>query len=352
MYKKEIKYMLPYLTPSKILKFLNNEPVNRALNGKNLKPGESFELEFLSLFDYFSTIPEKFLYDPKYIELYNITALKIVNKLVSEGLLSPWGTKTGIFQQLQGNSYDQEKMHNNCYNFLVYGFAEVVNHFKHAIRVIEIKNNESEEISVGTGFALLHDHKKQYFITAAHCLPKDSEIRIKLFIEPRYGYSCPENIYRHIDENVDLAILEFSDKKFLSNKFFYLEAPNLLDNILVSGYPPIPGTTDSVLVSSTGEITAIANTYFHKYDQIYVNANVKGGSSGSPIVNKFGSVVGVMIESARDSKNTDLQDELRFGTGLTSELIFDVLESINKEGESHKKMDFKINGNNSFEMKG
>ena len=123
-----------------------------------------------------------------------------------------------------------------------------------------------------------------------------------------------------------------------------------MDKILVCGYPPIPGTTDSVLVSSTGEITAIANTYFHKYDQIYVNANVKGGSSGSPIINEYGSVAGIIIESARDSKNNELQDELRFGTGLTSELIFEILESVNKDGKSHKKLNFKVNENNSFEI--
>jgi S1-C subfamily serine protease len=351
MYKKEVKHILPHLSPSEMLKFFNDEPPNRALKGKNLKPGESVEMEFLSTWDYLNTIPRKYLHDQKYMGLYHNTALKIVNKLISEGLLSTWGTKTGIYQQLHGNSYNPEKMHNNCYDFLVYGFPEIVNHFRDSIRVIEVKDNKTNEINVGTGFAILYDYKKQYFITAGHCLPKHSEIRIKIFLGFQDGYAYPENIHTHIDENVDLAILEFSDKKALSHKFFHLETPNLLDNILVSGYPPIPGTTDSVLVSSTGEITAIANTYFHKYDQIYVNANIKGGSSGSPIINEYGSVVGIIIESARDSKNNELQDELRFGTGLTSELIFEVLESINKDGKSHKKLNFDINENNSFEIK-
>lgn len=334
-----------------MLIFFNTEPLNRAFKGKNVKPKESVEMEFLSAWDYLSTIPHKFLYDPKYINLYHNTALKIINKLISEGLLSTWGTKTGIYQQLHGNGYDSEKMHNNSYDFLVYGFAEVVDYFQDAIRIIEVKDNETGEINVGTGFAILYDFKKQYFITAKHCLLNNCEIRTKIFLGFQDGYSHPENIYVHIDDNVDLAILEFSDKKLLSDKFFHLESPYILDNILVSGYPPIPGTTDSVLVSSTGEITAIANTYFHKYNQIYVNANVKGGSSGSPIINSYGSVVGIIIESARDTKNNDLQDELRFGTGLTSELIQKILESINKSGEFHKKMEFKVNENNSFEIK-
>ncbi len=351
MYKKEVKHILPYLSPSELLKFFNDEPSNRALKGKNLEPGESVEMQFLSLWDYISNIPRQFLNDPKYSGLYHNTALKITNRLISEGLLSTWGTKTGINQQLQGNSYDAVKMHNNCYDFLVYGFAEVIDYYRNAIRIIELEDNKIKEKNIGTGFAILYDFKKQYLITAKHCLPKNCEVRIKILIGFQNSYSYPENIYIHSDDNVDIGILEFSNKKILSNQFFTLESPYILDNILVSGYPPIPGTTDSVLVSSTGEITAIANTYFHKYDQIYVNANVKGGSSGSPIINTYGSVVGIITESARDSKNNDLQDELRFGTGLTSNLIFEILESIDKDGDLHKKLEFKVKENNSFEIK-
>ena len=351
MYKKEIKYILPYLSPSELLKYFNDEPPNRALKGKNLKPGQSVPMEFLSLFDYMGEkVPSKFLYDQKYIGLYHNTALKIAHKLVAEGLLSTWGSKTGIYQQFQGNSYDAEKMHNNAYDFLIYGFAEVVDYYNEAVRIIEVVEDKTDKIDVGTGFAILHKHTKQYFVTAKHCLPKNSEIRTKIFLGFSDRYSYPENIYSHSDNNVDIAILEFSDKMALSNKFFVLETPYLLDKILVSGYPPIPGTADAILVSSTGEITAMAKTYFHKYEQIYVNANVKGGSSGSPIINEYGSVVGVIIESARDIINNDLQDELRFGTGLTSDLIFEILESIDNDGDFHKKMKFSINSNNSFRI--
>lgn len=350
MLKKEIKHILPYLSPSELLKFFNDTPINRALNGKNLKPGESEPIKYLSLFDYLSTIPTKFLYDPKYISLYHNTALKITNKLVAEGLLSNWGTKTGINQQFQGNGYDGQKMHYNSYDFLIYGFPEVIDYYRDAIQIIEVVEHNTQKVDVGTGFAILYDHKKQYFITAKHCIPKDSEIRINIFLNFPDGYSHPENIFVHVDNYVDIAILEFSDKKLISDKFFVLESPYILDNILVSGFPPIPGTSDAVLVSSTGEITAMANTYFHKYQQIYVNANVKGGSSGSPIINNYGNVVGIIIESPRDIVNNNLQDELRFGTGLTSDLIFALLESINKQGELHKKVEFKVNPNQSFSL--
>lgn len=350
MYSEEIKYILPYLSPTELLKFFNLEPANRALKGKQIKPGESVPYVPLSLSDYLQTVPRKFLYDKKYITLYHNTALRIANKLVLEGLLSPIGGKYGIDQQYKGNGYNAEKAHHNCYDFLIYGFPEIVDYFKDAVRLIEVKEKENRDITVGTGFALLYKHEKQYFITAKHCLPKKSEIRIKIFLGHGQEFESPENIYVHQDDNVDIAVLEFSDKKLVSDNFFRLEQPYVLDTILVMGYPPIPGTSEAVLVSSTGEITAKANTYLHTYEQIYVNANVKGGSSGSPIINSYGNVVGIVMESARDIKNNELQDELRFGTGLTSNLIHEVLESINMSGAKHKILTFKTISNGSFEI--
>lgn len=350
MYKEEVRYILPHLSPTELLKFFNTEALNRAMRGKKLKPGESTTIEHLSLSDYLATVPQKYLYDSKYISLYHNTALKIVNKLVYEGLLSPVGEKSGIYQQYKGNGYNAEKAFHNCYDFLVYGFPEVLEHYKDAVRLIEIIDNATKEVYIGTGFAVLYQHQKQYFVTAKHCLPKNSEIRLKIFLGFGDGYSSPDNIYIHDDENVDIAILEFSDKKLLSDKFFRLEHPYLLDEILVMGFPPIPGTTDAILVSSTGEVTAKANTYFHRYEQIYVNANIKGGSSGSPIINRYGNVIGVIIESPRDSRNIELQDELRFGTGLTSNLIDEILESVNANGSVHKNLSFKVNSNDTFEI--
>jgi hypothetical protein len=344
-----MKNPLPNLSPTELLKFFNFEPLNRLAKKGSLKPGESGELELLSLFDYLSTIPRKHLYNPQYIQLYHNAALNIAHKLMIEGLISPVGTASGIYQKYKGTGFDANKAENQYYNFLIYGFPEIVQYFKDAIRIIEVKDQCNGQIDVGTVFAVLYAVDKQYFVTAKHCLPKNDEVRLNIFLGKDDDYSHPIKIYVHEDDNVDVAILEFSDRLLISDRFFRLEAPSLLDRILVSGYPPVPGTTDAILVSSTGEITAIANNYFHKYQQIYINANVKGGSSGSPIINSTGNIVGIVIESPRDVKNTNLQDELHFGTGLTSDLIRDILLSINgAENKIHKELKFKVNQNSSF----
>lgn len=340
--------ILPYLSPGEVLKYFNMEPLNRVVRQGKLKPGISSELEQLSLWDYLSTIPRKHLHDSKYLQHYHNTALKIANKLVVEGLLSPVGTSSGIYQKYIGNGYNGSKAENGYYDFLIYGFAEIGAYFKDAVRVLEVVDPDTKDVNVGTGFAVRFN-KKQYLVTARHCLPKNNEIRLKIFLGFGDGYSYPEKIYVHINDNVDIAVLEFSDMMMVSDRFFSLEEPNLLDDILVSGYPPIPGTRESVLVSSKGEITAFGKSYFHDYEQLYVNANVKAGSSGSPIINATGSVVGIIFESARDTKNKELQDELRFGTGHSSVLIKDILCSCNTAGGAdHKELKFTATESKSF----
>jgi|GEM_PF-3647599 len=343
--------MLPRLTPTLLLKFFGLEPINRLQREGKLKDNVSNTIEPLSLWEYLSTIPHKYTSDSRYIDKYHNTALKIAAKLVNEGLLTPVGDKRGIHQKYQGNGFDPRKEESGYYDFLIYGFPTILRYFKDAFRILEVEDLKTRDVSVGTAFAILHGLNRQFLVTAKHCLPPDNNIRLRIFLGFGKKYSHPNNIYVHQDDNADIAVLEFSDKVLLSSKFFRLEKPEMLDDIMGVGFPPIPGTNEALLVASKGEITAKGNTYLHNYDLIYVNANIKGGSSGSPIINSTGSVVGFIIESARDSNNSELQDELRFGTGLTSDLINELVLSIVEEGNLHKEVSFEVIENGSFIIK-
>lgn len=349
MSKYKLNNNLPYLTPTEFLKFINLEPINKLAREGKIKPGNSNPMEHLSPWDYLCTIPAKYTDDMKYNSAYGSAILNIVSKLVSLGFISPVPGKSGLFQQYQGNGFNSRLAKYGYYDFLVYGFPYIVDHFQNAIRVIEVVDLKSKDISVGSGFAVLFPPDKQFFVTAKHCLPQNSKIKLKIFLGFD-NYATPKNIFIHPDENVDIAILQFSDNVLLSDEFFQLEAPEILDEIIVSGYPPIPGTADAILVSSKGEITAIGNTYHHEHTQIYVNANIKGGSSGSPIINSTGYVVGIIIESPRDVKNPELQDELRFGTGMPSSLIEDIIKMIIDNHSDLKQMTFLTNDDGSFNI--
>lgn len=344
-----IKYILPKLTPTELLNFFTTEPINRMSRGGKLKVGVSGPLELLSVADYLKKIPHKYLYAPEYIQHYHNTSLKIVWKLCNEGLLTPIEGNSGIYQKFKGNGFDARKADYGYYDFLIYGFPEIIKHYDEAIRPLEVIDLNNGNISIGTCFAVKHNVKDQYLVTAKHCLPTNCEIRMKIFLGFE-NFSCPEAIYAHSDERVDIAIMKYSDKVFISNKFFNLTKPFLLEDIIVSGFPPIPGTAEALLVTSKGEITAMGNTYHHHYTQIYVNANVKGGSSGSPIINSTGEVVGVVIESPRNPNNPQLQDELRFGTGLTSDMVLEIIDSIHSDGDKHTNIQFEKNDDDTFRI--
>lgn len=349
MSKYKLKNNLPYLTPTEFLKYINLEPLNKSAREGKLKSGISHPFEHLSPWDYLSTIPTKYTHDMKYNSAYGSAILNIIGKLVSLGIISSIPGKSGLFQQYQGNGFDSRVAEYGYYDFLVYGFPYIIEHFQDAIRVIEVVDLKSKDVSVGTGFSILYPPDKQFFVTAKHCLPKNSKINLNIFLGFE-NYATPTNIFIHPDESVDIAILEFSDKVLLSDKFFHLETPEILDEIIVAGYPPIPGTADAILVSSRGEITAIGNTYHHGHTQIYVNANVKGGSSGSPIINSTGYVIGIIIESPRDVKNPELQDELRLGTGMPSSLIEDLVKMIIDKHSDLKQLEFTTNDDGSFNI--
>lgn len=349
MPKNKLINNLPHLNPTEFLRFINIEPINRLAKDGKTKLGTSVPIEHLSPWDYLSLIPVKFRDHPKYNSLYGSAILNITAKFVNEGLLSAIPGKAGLFQKYQGNGFDSSIADYGFYDFLVYGFPYICEHFKDAIRLIEVVDLKSKDVTVGTGFAILFSSNRQFFVTAKHCLPRQSKINLKIFLGFE-NYATPNNIYIHPDENIDLAIMEFSDKVLLSDKFFHLEKPILLDEIIVTGYPPIPGTLDALMVCSRGEITAIGNTYHHDQNQIYVNANVKGGSSGSPIINATGYVVGIIIESPRDTKNHILPDELRLGVGLDSSVIYSLATKILDNDPNLKQLQFEENEDGSFNI--
>ena len=348
-YFNSVRDVLPQLFPGDILRFFNLTPISLLSKKQKIEIGKNYELPSYSIFDFLSTLNRKNLYNPKYLNQYHNTALKIVNKLVSEGLLSPVGENSGIFQKYKGNGYDESKAAYGYYDFLVFGFPEIRYHFDEAIRPILVNRKITGDIRIGTGFAI-YFNDKQYFITAKHCLPSKNNIEFYPFLPNEK--SSPTIIYVTKNKNIDLAIMEFSENTLLSNKFFEIDNPFLLDKLIIIGYPPLAGTAEAIKVSTTGEINAISKTYWHTDNQIYVSAKVKGGSSGSPVIAENGKVIGVIIETLKDINNPSLPDEMGLGVALSSESIIKLLNSINGFGEKiHELLNFIIEDDGSFTIK-
>lgn len=172
------------------------------------------------------------------------------------------------------------------------------------------------------------------FVTAAHCVeglekfkllgPEDKTIPIN-----EVWFTSAGNT-----DTFDLAIL-ITDEE-ISLEHFLLADPNVLEEVMVMGYPQIPGIHPIVIsekasvgsyVQATSQTTAVgqvvsdATSYMSELDYFIINARVKGGNSGGPVINEWGQVIGTVFELPFDSQggsNTGRYDIMGFGICLPS----------------------------------
>jgi len=335
-----MKGMIPHVNPTEILKFFNLH----AINSVKLKPGETVVLTYPSLVDYFVRIPEELRYSREYSSEYHNALLKMAQLLVNEGLLIPAGNASGLEQHYSGNGFDANLANYGHYDFMIFGFPVIRKNFEEAVRPVLVNhNNGDKKPGIGTGFTVARPGNL-YFVTARHCLPPNDLITIQPFLPPDPLH--PVNIFAPANKNIDLVVIETSDRILISDKYFYLDLPEVLDPVLTMGYPPIQGFTEAVqiaetaniateLKSTTGQVTGAGKHYWGGLqDHFLISARVKGGNSGGPVINKFGKVVGVIIESLQNEGSADL---LGYGMAISASVLKDLFLSI--EGKENK-LDF------------
>ena len=179
------------------------------------------------------------------------------------------------------------------------------------------------------------------FVTAAHCvkglenfnilMPNNSPLQLS---EVWYAKEMSLDDY-------DLAIIRCTEvPKTL--RAFKMKNPCVLDEIMTMGYPPIPGL-NPVLISetasvasyvngrqkaSTGQVVAEVGSYMSTLDFFVITARVKGGNSGSPVINRDGYVVGTVFQIPFDSQggvDGGRYDIMGYGICLPSKYIMDLI---------------------------
>ena len=217
------------------------------------------------------------------------------------------------------------------YDYYFNGFTYVYEDFKNSvIPIIGIKDNDDEDI--GTTYYIGNN----IFVTAAHCI-----LGLKKF-KLQYLDGTTINIDKialpaHKDYNdFDLAFLYANE--IINLKPFSLTEPNILDEVLVMGYPPIPGinpilTAETASVNSifntkikaaVGQVVSPANSYFSDLDFFIINARVKGGNSGGPVINVHGQVIGTVVQIPFDNQGGSQggrYDIMGYGVCLPSKYI-------------------------------
>lgn len=269
-----------------------------------------------SLFEFMIAYPQySMLGHPEFSN--NLPELGLIcRRLAEKGFLFPAGysTESSLFREIYVSlGFDQNDASYGVYDFVAFGFPKIREHFSEAVRAVVVKkiidinkgidNQDNLKDDIGSGFLLGNPLESRFFVTARHCVLNMKEVRI-----PGWNPANAPllNLWTHIDERVDLAVIQFDGDPFPGIPGFRLQNAKLLDDVLTMGYPPIPGF-ESVLIaetaqiaghlkSTTGQVVGEQKSYLDRQTYFLISARVKGGNSGGPVIGWQGGVVGVISQ--------------------------------------------------------
>ncbi len=232
----------------------------------------------------------------------------------------------------RGSKEDWEKSklyHNHICSSLVYGFDYIYRYYSDkVIPIIAYSSNGNQ--SMGSAFRFHNG-----IVTARHCIEDGNQFAIKGFSEKQLENS---KVFVSTNSAIDIAYIHTGEPSPT-----HFESPNILDEVLVMGFPKIPLfldflTAEKCAISSMaplrmtptkGAITAIApNIYTYRdTDLILITARIKGGNSGGPIINKRGCVVGVAF--SQPYSEGDGYDDLGYGIGMPITVLNKIINENN-----------------------
>jgi serine protease Do len=261
----------------------------------------------------------------------------LINKYCSilerEGILFKIGMKDfSLLGSCYVSTIDSQAYEiNDSYELVCNGFLSVREKFRNSVLPVVVKKKDGNS-DIGTCFALFTE-LGILMITAKHCIENMANISISTSAN-----ECiiPEKVYISSNERLDIALLLVNI--FQSQPFLYEEKIDVLEQILIMGYPPIPGfenfqiaeqaSINSTIRSTNGNLLERQISYLDKMDYLLINAKVKGGNSGSPIINKYGFVCGILVSSPTNSTDNLKLDELGYGLGLSIIEVKNIIQSI------------------------
>ncbi len=167
---------------------------------------------------------------------------------------------------------------------------ELVKRIKPSAVAIETFDAKDNTIARGSGFFIAPDR----IITNRHVIERSSRVEIHLLD----GRKFPVRGVIAVDGEGDLALLQVDVPRALAVPLPIVQSvPQEGESIVVIGNPfGLEGSVSNGIVSAVREISGYGKI-------IQITASISPGSSGSPVVNMAGQVIGVATLQAAEGQN-------------------------------------------------
>lgn len=289
---------------------------------------------------------DNYIYDP-------LTIRKICDKLCQTSLLTHISYKGGLglndqYISVMGDA-DIFKNHKSVlkyhYNAQVYGFEYIYNLYKEIV-VPLVWEKEDGSYAMGTGFKYLDG-----IITAKHCISDAKNLKIRGyqsedFVDEKSGEK--NLIFVSENKGVDIAFIQTKDA---TDPILLPENGEIMEEVLVMGYPRIPTFTDFLtaeratisskaearITPTKGAIAAKGFQYMSNLEALLITAKIKGGNSGGPVINQRGSIVGIACQVPDFTNNeNNYYDDLGYGIAVPFKYAQEIISCRNKKLEVPK----------------
>lgn len=204
-------------------------------------------------------------------------------------------------------------------NCMAYGFPYIYTEYKKIVLPVIVKDSKGD-IAMGTCFRF-----NSGILTAKHCL-EAAEVSVMGYTADQLK-QCPVFINSE-DDKLDMAYIELGEP----SPVLHNDA-NVLDEVLVMGYPKIPMFNDFCAaeratvssIATRGAVASLANQYMTPSVDLLmlITARIRGGNSGGPIINEDGAVVGVAFAEPFSEGN---YDDMGYGIAYPISVFFQMLE--------------------------
>lgn len=214
---------------------------------------------------------------------------RIFKKLETELLLEPLPTDDNprtLYRVI--SDLGKDLLLEESYLEYIFGARVVVDKWKRSV----VKIYHPTDAGIGTGFLV----KPNLVATAKHVIEGMDKFEIAL--EDGITISPGDVRYPEKLEYLDLALVEvdLSSLHDPPKPFPVSYHYELLDEVVVFGYPPVPQSDDAYLVVNRGEVSSTVNR-IDDLDAVIISCLLQGGYSGGPVVNRRGQVIAVVSKN-------------------------------------------------------